>query len=261
MNSNYGWGLPIQASTYAKEIDNGIYLIHWMMLFIFVLWGIFFTYLLIRYRKRAGVPAEHHEEKSLLGGLWPDLAVMAAEILLIVFYAIPGWTKIKMNFPKPEEANHVAIVAEQFAWNIQYAGKDGKLGRRDPKLVHFTNTIGLDRDDKNAKDDVVGTNELHLPLGKPTLIELSSKDVIHSFFVPEFRIKQDAVPGMNIQVWVEPTMAGHFEIGCAQLCGVGHSIMRGDVYVHTQAEYDEWLKAQTSKTVAAAAKPQPTETW
>src|SRR5271155_4390954 len=169
MNPNYGWGLPVQASTIAKDIDGGIYLIHGLMFAIFILWGIFFTYLLIRYRKREGVSAERHEEKGLLAGLWPDITVMVLEILLIVFYAIPGWNRIKLNFPKPEDSNHIAVIAEQFGWNVQYPGPDGKLGRRDPKLVHFTNTIGLDRTDPAAKDDVVISNELYMPLGKPTL--------------------------------------------------------------------------------------------
>jgi cytochrome c oxidase subunit II len=261
MNSNYGWGLPVQASTIAKDIDSGIYVIHGLMFAIFILWGIFFTCLLIRYRQKEGVPAERHEEKGLLSGLWPDITVMALEILLIVFYAIPGWNRIKLNFPKPEDSNHVAVIAEQFGWNVQYPGPDGKLGRRDPKLVHFTNTIGLDRTDPAAKDDVVISNELYMPLGKPTLIELSSKDVIHSFSIPEFRIKQDAVPGMNIEVWVEPTMTGHFELGCAQLCGVGHSFMRGDVYVQTPQEFANWLSSQQSKTSTAQTTPKPTEAW
>lgn len=242
MNRNYGWGLPVQASTYAGEIDQGIWIIHIAMIFIFVLWGIFFTYLLIRYRRREGIPAQPEREHGALKSLAPDIAVMVFELALIFFYAIPVWSRIKMNFPDKEAANEVEIVAEQFAWNIHYPGPDGKLGRRDPKLVHFSNPIGLDREDPAAADDIVGANELHLPLGKPTLIQLTSKDVIHSFFVPEFRIKQDVVPGMRFPVWVEPTLAGTFEVGCAQLCGFGHSLMRGDVYVHPADEFDAWLK-------------------
>jgi cytochrome c oxidase subunit 2 len=244
MNGNYGWGLPIAASTYAHDIDFGIILIHIAMIVIFVLWGIFFTYLLIKYRRRDGVPAEREKEHGVLSSLAPDIIVMVFEIGLIVFYAIPSWSRIKMEFPKPEEANQIDIIGEQFAWNVHYPGADGKFGRRDAKLVHFSNPIGLDRDDKDAQDDIVFANEIHMPEGKPTLIRLSSKDVIHSFWIPEFRIKQDAMPGMVIPVWVQPTQTGTFELSCAQLCGFAHSFMRAEVIVQTQDDFEAWLKSQ-----------------
>lgn len=253
-SSQYGWGLPIAASTYAEQIDFGIRLIHWAMLGIFVLWGIFFAYLLVRYKARPGVPAEREEEHNPLKGLIPDFVVMVFEIALIVFYAIPVWSKIKIQLPNPEQANQVDIVAEQFAWNVHYPGKDGKFGRRSVDLIHFTNPIGLDREDPAAADDVVLANELHMPVDKPTIIRLTSKDVIHSFWVPEFRIKQDAVPGMTIPVWVTPTKAGTYEISCAQLCGFAHSLMRGDVVAQPEADFKKWLETQ-SQPVAAAQAP------
>ena len=241
MNSTFNWGLPRAASTYAQDIDSGIRIIHWAMIAIFVLWGIFFTYLLIRYRRREGVPAERDHGHSALKSLLPDIIVMIFEIALIVFYALPVWSRIKMSFPKPEEANLIDVVAEQFAWNVHYPGPDGKFGRREPQFIHFSNPLGLDRQDPAAQDDIMGANEIHIPLGKPTLIRLSSKDVVHSFFVPEFRIKQDAVPGMVIPVWVQPTEVGTFELSCAQLCGFAHSLMRADVIVETPEQHQAWL--------------------
>ena len=256
MKGNYGWGLPVAASTYAKDIDFGIRLIHFAMFAIFILWGIFFTYLLIKYRRRDGVPARRDEKHGTFKSLIPDLLVMIGEIVLIVFYAIPVWSRIKIEFPEAAKANQVDIIAEQFAWNAHYPGPDGKFGRRSIDLIHFSNPIGLDREDPAAADDIVTANELHMPLGKPTLIRLSSKDVIHSFFVPEFRVKQDALPGMVIPVWVEPTITGQFEISCAQLCGFAHSLMRGDVFVQTPEEFEAWAKAQT-----AAPAPKAAESW
>ena len=241
--SNYGWGLPIAASTFAKEIDSGIYLIHGVMFAIFILWSIFFVYLLIRYRKRQGVSAEHKEEGTLQSMI-PDFIVLAIEIVLIVFYAIPNWSRIKITPPPAEKSNVIDIVAEQFAWNVHYPGADGKFGRTDPALVNAQNPIGLDPNDPVGKDDVVAINELHIPLGKPTVVYLTSKDVIHSFFIPEFRIKQDAMPGMRVPVWFEPTLTGKFELVCAQLCGLAHSMMRGDVYVHAPEEFEKWLSEQ-----------------
>ncbi|MBI4063588.1 MAG: cytochrome c oxidase subunit II [Elusimicrobia bacterium] len=241
--SNYGWGLPTAASTFAKEIDFGIYLIHAAMFAIFILWGIFFVYLLIRYRARPGVAAKH-EEHGILASLIPDFIVLAFELCLIFLYAIPSWSRIKVETPGAQDSLTVEVTAEQFAWDIHYPGPDGKFGRRDPALVHASNVLGLDPNDPSALDDIVTVNEMHIPLGRPTLMGLTSKDVIHSFFVPDFRIKQDAVPGMRIPVWFEPTKTGKFEIGCAQLCGFGHALMRGDVFVHAPKEFENWLVDQ-----------------
>ena len=261
--NNYGWGLPVAASTFAGQIDFGIWLIHIAMFGIFILWGIFFTYLLIKYRKRPGVPAEReHEDPSLAGelkSLTPDFIVMALEIGLIVFYALPGWSLIKMQMPDEKDAVVIHVVAEQFGWDVHYPGPDGKFGRRKPELVHFNNPIGLDRTDPDAADDILVGNEIHMPVNKKILIKLTSKDVIHDFFVPEFRIKQDAMPGMEIPVWVEPNRIGHYELACAQLCGFGHSLMRGDVYVESQEDYDKWLASRAAAAPAPAKPSNPAE--
>lgn len=263
--NNYGWSLPLAASTYAAKIDFGIWLIHAAMIAIFVLWGVFFTYLLVKYRARPGVPAvreddgKAHTAADELKSLLPDLLVMLFEIALIVFYAIPVWSRIKMSQPPTDAQLQLELVAEQFAWNVHYPGPDGKLGPRRVELVHFHNPIGLDRAHPDAADDVVMGNELRLPVNKPALIKLSSKDVIHSFFVPEFRIKQDMLPGMEIPLWVEPTVTGKFEITCAQLCGFGHSLMRGDVHVQTGEEFDAWYKSRLALAPAAPKPSNPAE--
>ncbi|MBI4057470.1 MAG: hypothetical protein HY399_08005, partial [Elusimicrobia bacterium] len=241
--SNYGWGLPVQASTFAPSIDWALQLMHAVMILLFVLWGIFLIFCLIRYRQRAGVRAVY-AHKGTLSSFIPDGLILAFEIWLIFFVGVPIWSHVREKLPKEEEANMVEVVAEQFTWNIHYPGSDGKFGPREIKLIDSGNPIGLDLENTLAKDDLVTINELHIPLGKPTLVYLSSKDVIHSFFIPEFRIKQDVTPGLRIPIWFEPTKTGKFEIGCAQLCGLGHFRMRGDVYVHTPEEYESWLKEQ-----------------
>jgi cytochrome c oxidase subunit 2 len=135
-------------------------------------------------------------------------------------------------------------VGEQFAWNIHYPGPDGKFGRTDNTLVSAENPLGLDRKDPDAKDDLVTPNQLHLPVDRPVLVRLSSKDVIHSFGLYEMRVKQDAIPGMQIPVWFTPTRVGEYEISCSQLCGLGHYRMRGFVTVESQADFQAWLKDQ-----------------
>jgi len=258
-SGNYGMGLPIQASDAAPHIDLGLRVIHFAMFAIFILWSIFFVYLLLKYRKRAGVAAQR-EHMGLFWSLLPDAIVLGFEILLIFFYAIPGWTRFKMDAPKPEDSTQIEIVAQQFNWNIRYPGPDGKFGRTDPKLIDFANPLGIDPTDPASKDDYVSVNQLHLPVGKPVLIRLSSMDVIHSFFIPEFRVKQDAVPGMRVPVWFTPTREGQYEITCAQLCGVGHAIMRGDVSVHTPEDFQKWL-AEASAPPAEARAAAPIEQW
>jgi cytochrome c oxidase subunit 2 len=133
---------------------------------------------------------------------------------------------------------------------VHYPGPDGKFGRRDIKLVAAENPIGLDRTDPDAKDDVTMINQLNLPVDKPILVHLSSKDVIHSFGLIEMRVKQDAIPGMDIPVWFIPNKIGEFEIACSQLCGLGHYRMRGFVSVKSQGDYDAWLASEEKALTA-----------
>jgi cytochrome c oxidase subunit 2 len=243
---NYSWLLPVQASSFAAKIDFGLWVIHAAMILIFVLWAIFFGYLLIAYREREGHKAERvhiPHWKSLA----PDAAVLFFELVLVALYAIPTWSSVKMSVPDEKDSTVVEIVGEQFNWNVRYPGVDGKFGKTRPDLVDFANPLGIDPSDPAGADDIVTVNDMHFPVGKPVLARLSSKDVIHSFFIPSFRIKQDATPGLVIPMWFEPTLEGDYEVTCAQLCGVGHAIMRADVKVESQADFDKWLASLAPK--------------
>lgn len=244
--SNYTFGLPIAASTYAGRVDKSLDLLHVAMTLIFLLWGIFFVFALIRFRRKAAPKANYEASKGGLASFLPDLGVLLFEVWLIFIVGLPIWAEIKEDFPPTASALNVDMVAEQFAWSFQYAGPDGILGSREPKRMNANNQLGIDRSEPAAMDDVVSINELHVPLGRPTIINMTSKDVIHSFFVPEFRVKQDTVPGMRTPLWFEPTKTGRYEIGCAQLCGLGHYRMRGEVVVHTPEEFAAW-EAQQQK--------------
>lgn len=260
MNSNYGWGLPVAASTYAGKIDGALNLLHGVMIAIFVLWAIYMAYCLFAYRQAKHPVATYSKEHSKLA-LLPDWIILAFEVWLIFIVGIPIWAHIREELPKPENSVVVNMTAEQFAWTFHYPGPDGKFGKQAVALVNSDNPLGLDSNDEAGKDDLVSVNELHIPLGKPVLLTMSSKDVIHSFFVPEFRTKQDVVPGMRIPIWFEPTLEGRFEIGCAQLCGTGHYKMRGDVFVKSPQEYDAWLAQKAREKLAAAPAPASTEVW
>src|SRR6476646_2496729 len=233
-------GMPIAASTHAGEIDEMIVLVHWLMAILFVGWGLFFVYVLFRFRAGANPKASYAGAKGKISkGL--EVAVAIIEVMLLVFYAIPAWAKRVKAFPSESEAVVVRVIGEQFAWNIHYPGPDGKFGRTDIKLVSADNPIGLDRRDPDAKDDITTINQLTLPVNRPILVHLSSKDVIHSFGLFEMRVKQDAVPGLDIPVWFVPNRIGDYEISCSQLCGLGHYRMRGFLNIKSAADFQAFL--------------------
>jgi cytochrome c oxidase subunit 2 len=249
-------GLPPLATTHGAQIDSLIGWIHIFMLLLFVGWGGFFVYVLIRFRKSrhpvANYPGVTSHASSYLEG-----AVLVIEMVLLFAFSIPLWAARVDHVPSEKEALVVQVTAEQFAWNVHYAGPDGVFGRTDLKLIDLqSNPLGLDRNDPAAKDDVTTLNQLYLPANRPIIVKLRSKDVIHSFGVPEFRVKQDAVPGLTIPIWFVPdvttaemrTRLGkpefQYEIACAQLCGLGHARMRGFVTVQTAEEFQKWLDEQ-----------------
>jgi len=233
-------GMPIQASTHAADLDHMSVLVHWLMLVLFVGWGAFFLFVLFKFRKSANPTASYAGAKGKIAkGL--EIAIVVIEMVLLVVYAIPAWALRVRDFPSENEAVVVRVSGEQFAWNSHYPGADGQFGRTDVKLVTPTNAVGLDRTDPAAKDDITTVNQLNLPVDRPILIRLTSKDVIHSFGLFEMRVKQDAVPGLDIPVWFIPNRLGDYEIACSQLCGLGHYRMRGFMSIKSAADYQAWL--------------------
>jgi cytochrome c oxidase subunit 2 len=216
------------------------------MLVLFVGWGIFFVIALVRFNRKAHPKADYTGVKSHVSS-YIEVAVIVAEVILLVGFSIPFWAKKVNSFPNRPDAIEVRIVAEQFAWNIHYPGKDGKFGRTSFKLFdQQSNPIGLDLQDPYAKDDITTVNQLHIPVGKPIIVHLSTKDVIHSFALPEMRVKQDTIPGMSVQTWFTPIKTGKWEIACAQLCGIGHYRMKGFMTVHSEKDFEDWLSKQST---------------
>ena len=243
-------GIPLAASAHAAEIDQMTALVHWLMLVLFVGWGAFFIFALIRFRAGANPKASYEGVKSHFAS-YIEWAVAGIELVLIVAFAIPAWAYRVDAFPQENQATVVRVVAEQFAWNIHYPGADGQFGRVDPKLMGSDNPLGLDRTDPAAKDDITTINQLILPVNKPVIVHLTTKDVIHSFSLIQMRVKQDAIPGQTIPVWFTPIMTGDWEINCSQLCGLGHFRMRGAYSIKSQADFDTWMKEQVTELAAA----------
>jgi cytochrome c oxidase subunit 2 len=198
-------GLPIDASKQGVGIDNMIIMVHWLMLVLFVGWLTYFLYALVRFRRSKHPKADYTGVRNHFSS-YVEVGVALTEVVLLVGFAFPLWAKRVNAVPNEKDATVVRIVAQQFAWNVHYPGPDGIFGRTDINLVSSDNPLGLDRTDPYAKDDITTINQLNLPVNKPIIIMLSSKDVIHSLNLPLFRVKQDAIPGQLVKVWFQPTM-------------------------------------------------------
>ncbi len=158
----------------------------------------------------------------------------------VLYLGLPLWGQF-YGLAAPADAVRIEVTAEEFSWNIRYPGQDGAFGRTEPELISLNNPIGLDATDTAAKDDLLLLAEFYLPIDKPASIRLRSKDVLHSFYLPHFRVKQDAVPGMSIDIWFVPTKEGDYELVCTELCGFGHYQMRGLLHVVGEQEFQQFL--------------------
>jgi cytochrome c oxidase subunit II len=260
-------GLPPLATAHGASIDNLIGWIHVFMLILFVGWGGFILYVIVRFRKSRNPVADYRGVTSHRS-TYLEVAVAVVEAVLLIGFAIPLWASRVEALPPENEALVVQVTGEQFAWNVHYPGADRIFGRTDIKLLDLqSNPLGLDRSDPAAKDDITTVNQLYLPVNRPIIVRLRSKDVIHSFGVPEFRVKQDAIPGLTIPIWFIPNVTTaemrtrlnnaefQYEIACAQLCGLGHYRMRGFVTVQTAEEFEKWLAEKIKEQSEAAADP------
>ncbi len=232
--------MPKDISTHGYQIDRLLEYLHWFMLLIFIGWAIFLTYTLVKFRARQGHKASYDEIKAK-PSKYAEIFVVAFELVLLVGLAVPTFAYVRTDFPgKDKNPVEIRVVAEQFQWNMHYPGEDGVFGKTRPDLVASDNLVGLDLSDPAAGDDFV-VPTMHVPVDRPVVLQLSSKDVIHSFFIPVMRVKQDVIPGMSIPMWFEATETGEYQIACAQLCGNNHFRMSAQFYVDTEKDYAAFL--------------------
>lgn len=250
--------MPVDASAHGPELDRLSAMVHWVMLILFVFWGAYFLYVLWRFNAKNNAKADYTGMRSHWS-TWSEAGVAVVEVILLVGFSIPLWSRWTQR-PGPEtNPLEIRVVGEQFAWNIQYPGRDNLFGKRDVKLVSSTNPLGLDPNDPGGKDDIVTLNQLHVEVNRPVIVHVTSKDVIHSFALNEMRVKQDAIPGMEVGIHFTPVMTNNgraWEIACAQLCGLGHYRMRGMLTVHQKADFEAWMKTALPENPATAA-PNP----
>ena len=250
-------GLPERAALGAKPIDDLMVWVHYLMAILFVGWVAYFLYVLWRFSAKKNAVASYHGSTSKIPK-YTEVAIVLAEAVLLLAIAVPLWGKNVQQFPDPRDKDTtvIQIMAQQFGWNVRYAGHDREFGQQDMKLIADDNIFGVDPKDPKGKDDIQFYNgNIHVVINKPVLIYLSSKDVIHSFKLVAMRMTQDAIPGLRIPLTFTPTKLGRFQVECAQLCGGGHSAMAGGfVVVESQEDFDAWMK-----TKMAAATPQTFE--
>lgn len=197
---NYrNWSPPL-ISEHGHKIDHLIDVVHMFMLVLFVGWGIFFAYSLTKFRRREGHRAMYEPVKGKISK-YAEVGVGFFEVFLLVGLSMPVWADYKEKPPAPTDRTEIRVIAEQFQWDFHYPGPDGIFGQTKASLIDPTNPIGLDPESPGAADDLQFINEMHLPTGRDIFVRLTSKDVIHSFAIPTMRVKQDAIPGMEIPIW------------------------------------------------------------
>jgi len=217
------WALPPNYSTQGEVIDQLFWIIFWLTATAFVLVEGGILWFIFKYRSREGQQAYYTHGSNKLEVIWTTIPVLVFAALGI--FSATVWADIRSPSSFPENALEFQVVGKQFEWNVTYPGVDRRLG---------------------TSDDFTVRNQFHFPVGEPVIVNLESEDVIHSFFIPELRVKQDAVPGMVIPIWFDATQTGDFQIACAELCGLGHYRMRASVTVHESADFDAWQTSQTA---------------
>ena len=224
------WWFPGNASSVGGKVDSLFYVILYITGAVFVLVEATLLVFLVRYRKRSGRTATYVEGSTRAEIIWT--AIPALILVTLALVSQPLWSKIKDADTYPRDAAHLGLEAKQFEWHVTYPGPDGKLG---------------------TDDDFLKRDSIHLVVNRDYVLELTARDVVHSLFIPAFRLKQDLVPGMTIRMWIRPTRTGTFEMACSELCGLGHYRMRGVVLVHTPQEYAAWLVSQGEASAADSA--------
>lgn len=244
--SGIWWFTPL-ASNWG-EIDLALIITLAVIGLAFVVLNLFLAYTVVRYRHREQGRAQFLPDDPKLEKILIGITALGIVILLA-----PGLFAYSKFIHPPRDAFTVEVVGEQWRWTYRYPGPDGKLGRTSSKLTSPKNLFGIDLADPAAQDDILSYSELHLPLGQPVRLQIRAKDVLHSFFIPAFRAKMDAVPGMVTSYWFIPTVEGKFQAVCAELCGIGHHRMQSPVIVEKFEDFQQWLLKQP--IVSTTVKP------
>lgn len=229
--------MPPPMSEHGPMIDHMLAMLHLFMLALFVGWSTFFVYTLIRFRRRRNPKADHGGVKNHTSSHL-EVGVIVVEAMLLLGFAFPLWAVRVNDFPESEDTVRVRVYGYQYGWLYQYPGPDGKFGRHDPFLVTSENPVGMDPEDPNSEDDIVESGVLNLPLERPAILYITSKDVIHNYAIPKMRIAQDANPSLFVPMWFTPVELGTVDVICGQLCGGGHANMANLLTIMPSEEWN-----------------------
>jgi cytochrome c oxidase subunit 2 len=222
------------------SIDDNIILTFWVTGTVFVVVCLFMAYCVWRYRYRPDRKAEYKPEDKKL-----EVRLTLITALGVAALLAPGLVTWNKYISVPKDAIKIEVLAYQWGWNFRLPGNDGALGTTSVSLISDENPYGLNPKDPNSKDDILVMDaDLHLKIDQPVKVELRSLDVLHNFYIPQFRAKMDMLPGIITYYWFTPEKKGDFEILCAEFCGTGHYAMRGRVLVDEEKDYSNWLAKQ-----------------
>ncbi len=243
------WFTPLASNW--QSIDDTINITLWVVGIVFVAVSLFLAFVIIKYRYNKNRRSDFEPENSKLEGWLTVITTLGVAAMLT-----PGLFVWGEFISVPENSETVEAVGQQWHWSYRLPGKDGKLGKTAIKLISEDNPFGIDVNDINGADDLlVKSNELHLLIEQPVKVLLRSKDVLHNFAVPQFRVKMDLVPGAVTFVWFTPTKLGRYELLCEELCGIAHFTMRGYIKVDTANDYQTWLASLPTFTQTLTRDP------
>lgn len=239
------FGMHEVASIHGHMGDHMLGILHWFMTILFIGWSIFLFYVIYKFRRKKSPKANYYGVTSKFP-THIEIGVVIVDVFLLFGFAFPLWAmRADANFrPTGDDVINIRAVAEQYRWTFQYAGPDAKMGLSSHELYSGNNPVGLLVEDPNAQDDFTSINELVLPVNRPVVIQVTSKDVIHGLAILPMFTQQDAIPGSEIPMWFVPDKEGKWNIVCAQLCGAGHAQMVSQVEVVSEEKFEAWMAKQ-----------------
>ena len=253
---NIPFGITQNASEHGGLVDHMLGFVHWVMLALFIGWSTYLIYVFWKYRATKTPKADYHGVRGH-ATTHIEIGVVIVEAILLLGFAFPLWSRQADEYPTSADTIKMRALGEKFLWNFQYPGNDTMLSTWNMRAVSPTNATGRELNDPNGKDDFVNPGTMKLPVGRPVIVDVGSKDVIHNLAIVPMRAAQDACPGVKAHMWFKPVKTGTWDIICGQLCGPGHAQMKAVIEVMEAKEFDDWAKEMSTNAAAKNAAPAP----
>jgi cytochrome c oxidase subunit 2 len=249
---NIPLGITQNASEQGMLVYHMLGFVHWFMLALFIGWSAFLIHVFWKYRASRNARADYHGVRGH-ASTHIEIGVVIVEAILLLGFAFPLWARQADGYPTSPDTIKMRAMGEKFLWNFQYSGNDSLLSTWNPRAIAPNNATGRDLSDPNGKDDFVNPGTMKLPVGRPVIVDVASKDVIHNLALVPMRAAQDACPGVKAHMWFKPIKTGTWDIICGQLCGPGHAQMKAVVEVLEAKEFDDWSKEMSGNAIKASA--------